>query len=468
MILKRLVIVLIFSLFFQQQFSSSTIADTCKDFYDEVTKKEQINFPYLKRNDLGIFFNYEWDQDIKKRIIKRSKKNKYPIVKISFTKQLSPGTAVKSINGKDLSAMNDMDLWSLIENTQSAEIEFLSDEKINKIEINAKKYNELTFYLDFFTLNSINAIEAIDGYFSIDYKAIFAHERTDIKEKGKILGTDACIANKLVKEKELYEPRVNIVSFEKDEDKTDIESFFYYREKTTWMETTFSGLAKIRSRFNFYKFPFDNQVLKIKINTGDDLFTDIIDHQDLQIISIQPTAQVFKSLINYQNSNYLQEWKVTNTEVSSEFVRHRLSDVVKGLPLSDTITLTINLKRNSNYYLYKIIIPVFLILIIAWSVLWIPAKEIEARLTTSIVALLSLIAYNFVFQDEIPKLDILTSLDKFILLSYLFCAIPIFMTIFLSRFVTTNQKRAYFINRRMRLWGGIIYIVTNLQIFFLN
>ena len=114
-----------------------------------------------------------------------------------------------------------------------------------------------------------------------------------------------------------------------------------------------------------------------------------------------------------------------------------------------------------------IIIPVLLILLIAWSVLWIPAKQIESRLTTSIVALLALIAYNFVFQDEIPKLDMLTSLDQFILLSYLFCSIPIFMTIFLSRFVTTNQKRAYLFNRRMRLWGGIIYVLTNCQIFFL-
>ena len=39
---------------------------------------------------------------------------------------------------------------------------------------------------------------------------------------------------------------------------------------------------------------------------------------------------------------------------------------------------------------------------------------------------------NFVFQDDLPKLDILTSLDKFVLLSYIFCAIPIFTTIFFN------------------------------------
>ena len=64
-------------------------------------------------------------------------------------------------------------------------------------------------------------------------------------------------------------------------------------------------------------------------------------------------------------------------------------------------------------------LPVFLILCVAWYVLWIPTEKYEARLNTSIIALLALIAYNFVFQDDIPKLEYLTDLDWFILLSYI-------------------------------------------------
>ena len=134
----------------------------------------------------------------------------------------------------------------------------------------------------------------------------------------------------------------------------------------------------------------------------------------------------------------------------------------------DRLTLFIEIERNSKYYWFKIIIPVLLILAIAWSVLWIPTDQIESRLTTSIVALLSLIAYNFVFQEDIPKLDILTSLDKFILLSYTFCAIPIFTTIFLSRFVDRNQKRASKRNSIIRTIGGVIYIFTTLIILIIR
>ena len=55
-------------------------------------------------------------------------------------------------------------------------------------------------------------------------------------------------------------------------------------------------------------------------------------------------------------------------------------------------------------------------------------EKYEVRLNTSIIALLALIAYNFVFQDDIPKLEYLTAIDWFILLSYIFCCIPVFLS----------------------------------------
>ena len=49
-----------------------------------------------------------------------------------------------------------------------------------------------------------------------------------------------------------------------------------------------------------------------------------------------------------------------------------------------------------------------------------------------------------VFQDDIPKLEYLTNLDWFILLSYIFCLIPVFLSIGFSKFISTNQKKKLF------------------------
>ena len=55
---------------------------------------------------------------------------------------------------------------------------------------------------------------------------------------------------------------------------------------------------------------------------------------------------------------------------------------------------------------------------------WLDPKEVESKLTITIVCLLSLIAYNFVIDNELPKLEYLTIMDWIILASYLFAAAP--------------------------------------------
>ena len=94
-----------------------------------------------------------------------------------------------------------------------------------------------------------------------------------------------------------------------------------------------------------------------------------------------------------------------------------------------------------------------------------PTEKLDARLTTSIVALLALIAYNFVFLDDIPKLNYLTALDQYILLSYIWCCIPTFMSIGFSKFIVKNQRKVTVINKKLRTWLGVLYLIFTIQIF---
>ena len=145
---------------------------------------------------------------------------------------------------------------------------------------------------------------------------------------------------------------------------------------------------------------------------------------------------------------------------------YKISTEKKEFVTENVLDIEITIERNFQHYLWKIMLPVFLILCVAWYVLWIPTEKYEARLNTSIIALLALIAYNFVFQDDIPKLEYLTDLDRFILLSYIFCLIPVFLSIGFSKFISTNQKKVMKINKLIKIWGGVLYLILILQIFY--
>ena len=454
---KRVIMFFFGFLFLQSQFFSVAIADTCEDFYKAVTEQAEVAIPFEEIIDLGIYFNYDWDQTEQKKIIKR--KNKFPIVRFSLLEdKLTPGTVIKTIDGIDLSEEHDDSILKLFENSKSSEIEFFDENKISKIKLSSKKYEAIFFHFDNFLLNSISEIVSKEGFFSIDYQTTFSYKRTDLKKEGKYLLDDTCPLNIDIEEKQLYHPedQINLIQFEKDADKIDPSANLSYDDGSTWLETSINGLAKIRTKFDFSKFPFDTQVLNITYKNN----IPLVSGDKTKLFLMIPSEEVFKNLNDSIAYNFLQEWKVVNTQVYTE------STWDQNNIFSDTLTLSLEVKRSKLYYIFKIILPVLLILSVAWYVLWIPTDDIESRLTTSIVALLSLIAYNFVFQDVIPKLDILTSLDKFILLSYIFCAIPIFTTIRLSKTIEKSKKRSSYWNKMIRRWGLALYVFINLTIFY--
>ena len=144
---KRIIIFLFSLLFLQNQFTTFANASECEDFGKKVDEKYNPIPPYEEKNNLGIYWTPTWDQNNQKIIVNRDENN-FPIVKFSLLeKKLSPGTVVKKFNGTDLSEIDDEALPNLIANSNFAEIQFFNEKKINKIEVYAKKYNYLNFYL---------------------------------------------------------------------------------------------------------------------------------------------------------------------------------------------------------------------------------------------------------------------------------------------------------------------------------
>ena len=85
--------------------------------------------------------------------------------------------------------------------------------------------------------------------------------------------------------------------------------------------------------------------------------------------------------------------------------------------------LNLEVERLWGYYVYKIILPIIFIWAISWSVFWVRGSQIDAKVNVTIVCLLALIAYNFIIDEDLPKLAYLTFLDSFILLSYFYTGI---------------------------------------------
>jgi len=495
---KRLIL-LTFSLIILNFYSQNVVANECegspwsKTILDKHTQQE---FPFLEeRNDIGIFFDFEWSSKLQKIIIKRDKNN-YPVIRFSlFDKtNLKNGSVIKKLNSVDLSTNSDefIQLLSKVEGEFGDESNLIEVELINgkKISLKVKPYKLNNFKLVNFQLNSIQNIDSKKGIIEISFESFFENNRPDLLDtliKNKFdydEGNEEAVCEAVLDQIILPIKALEYNEFKYDEDvrkglknKTKLKDSvinFTYDKGNFRVVRSESGVGFFRQEFDFKRFPFDKQKLIINVASGIRSSSDkslIKFAKDTAAVTfITPENGAFLGLSNFKDKNYLKEWKVLSVDIkSNEIIDENYYDKDLKNNIShneNTINLEINIEREYKHYIYKIIIPVFLILCVAWFVLWIPTKHFETRLTTSMVALLSLIAYNFVFADDIPKLQYLTSLDKYILLSYVFCCIPTFMSIWCSRFIKISQAKVTRVNSKIRTFGGLIYLVLTMQIFY--
>jgi hypothetical protein len=463
-------------------------AATCSSWDEAINKSWQLHEPYNEtRNDIGVFYDFEWDKEKKTIKIKRNKEN-YPIVRFSLfnNKDIIQGSIVKSYNKINLSEKSDTEIEKIHKQTKKVSLELFNGSAIN---IGSKPYRLNDIKMDTFGLSTIQSIEVTKGIVEISFHSSFSNKRPDLLEILKKEGVYednnySTLCNKTIENNDFPIENFSFNEYKYDEDvrlglnnKTKINIPIMSLSTDNGIARVFreeSGISFYRQDFRFHKFPFDKQKIKILIHSNKRSTSDPkleINNHGAVVTFITPGKGAFINLEKFKkDDNYLKEWKIVSTSINSHAkITEDYFDRYLGKTINDIeniLEIEIEIERHFEQYIYKIIIPVFLILSLAWFVLWIPTKEFETRLTTSMVALLSLIAYNFVFADDVPKLNYLTALDEYILLSYIFCCIPTFMSIWFSRFISTNQKKATLVNRKIRVWGIALYITASLWIFF--
>ena len=474
----------------QNQICDSYIIDNISK---NIAKKyHQPIFHYNEdRNDAGIIFDFKWDISKKKTIIKRNKNN-YPIVRFSlFEKEkiIPNTTAIKLINDKNLSKLSDSQIEEL--SKLSGEIKITLDDENETIYINSKRYKLNDFKLTNFEIQSINNIDTTKGILEISFLSNITNVRNDLfnlldKENHEFDGYHAiCPEFRSTLNWPVVE--VGFDEFRYDADVREglknkeilVNSVFDLINDNNEIRTfrTEKGVASFRQSFDFKKFPFDKQklIIRIKPNIGSwSNWNDDTGEGVGSVTMISPEPRSFFNLEKFIDPkiNKLKAWKINDDGiqiVSKVLVDKNYYDIFEKKIVTkyeNILDIEITIDRNFQHYLLKIMLPVFLILCVAWYVLWIPTEKYEARLNTSIIALLALIAYNFVFQDDLPKLEYLTALDWYVLLSYIFCCIPVFLSIGFSKFISTNQKKVMKINKFIKIWGGFLYLFLTLQIFY--
>jgi hypothetical protein len=140
----------------------------------------------------------------------------------------------------------------------------------------------------------------------------------------------------------------------------------------------------------------------------------------------------------------LPEWRILEVTNHVEAVSVIRSDV-----LFDRSVVAIEIARESGFYLWKVMLPLFIIVAISWSVFWMSDERFAGRSRISATGVLTIVAYQFVMAEDLPRVAYLTVMDKIMILSFGLLAVTVLESLFVSRHPEGSEE-AHRIDRRSR------------------
>jgi hypothetical protein len=252
---------------------------------------------------------------------------------------------------------------------------------------------------------------------------------------------------------QIWHPRVAVVN----------ETNSVSRKFPDIVEVEPDGTVNYRQRYagafsqplRLQSFPFDRQTFHVQLvavryRSNEVQFVpdqDWIDHGLKQAGGIAPSIT-------------LPDWTIKNWNTKS--LGYALAP---GFEYSGYV-FEFTAERNVQHYILKVILPLVLIVIMSWAVFWIDPIHASSQVSIAMTSMLTLIAYRFAVDSQLPLLPYMTRLDAFILTSTLlvfFSLIEVIATIILVN--TQKKKRAQRIDFYCRFIFPAIFAIASIAIF---
>ena len=252
---------------------------------------------------------------------------------------------------------------------------------------------------------------------------------------------------------QIWHPRLSIVN----------ETNSVSRKFPDSVEVDPDGTVTYRQRYagaftqplRLQSFPFDRQTFRVQLVA--------VRYQSNEVMFVPDQIWIqdgLKGAGGISPSVTLPDWTIEKWElkplVYALAPRHQYSSYAFDFTAS----------RNVQHYILKVILPLILIVIMSWSVFWIDPVHSNSQISIAVTSMLTLIAYRFAVDTQLPRLPYMTRLDAFILTSTLlvfFSLIEVLITTILETSRRTGGAKK--IDRYCRAIFPAMFLIASIAIF---
>ncbi len=166
---------------------------------------------------------------------------------------------------------------------------------------------------------------------------------------------------------------------------------------------------------NLRNFPFDRQKLTIHLAAAGLL------ESEVKVVPLETGKG--------DRSGIAPDFSVPDFDVISWTAGPRPYISFEGEEGTAGFMMEMEIERRPSFFVWKVIFPLCLIVIMSWVPRWIDPKHIGTNVGIATTSFLTLVAYLFAITVLLPRVSYLTRMDEFILLSTLMVFIGLLHTV---------------------------------------
>lgn len=201
----------------------------------------------------------------------------------------------------------------------------------------------------------------------------------------------------------------------------------------------------LEANFDLRKFPFDTQKLTILVESLAWSDQYLVFHEE-------------EDMIGFSDNFELPEWNWNPDEDLATHVES-VQEIRDDKPFSEFV-VELTVERDPNFYILKVLFPMVLIVGLSWSVFWMDEATLGERLGISFTGLLTVVAYQFIVGDALPRLSYITFMDAVINYSFAMMALTVVENVFVHILRGDHHmKTALRVDQASRLIFPVIYFV---------
>jgi hypothetical protein len=203
--------------------------------------------------------------------------------------------------------------------------------------------------------------------------------------------------------------------------------------------------SRFRAHVKLRRFPFDTQRFHVAAES-----------LTWNVNKVQLVVDEDRTALDSHNERGSFEWRLTGLQHRVERVR----EVSSGHPYARA-TFELVAERTPGFYLWKLIVPLLLIVMLTWSTFWMSGEGAPTRMQRAFIALLSIVAYHHVVSNHLPRIPYLTFMDSMVYLAFAFTGatvVQIIVTYQLDR--SGRAERALKVDRVCRWAFPLVFVVS--------